>query len=83
MPRIREHLTVEVFEYQCGPEHSGGHFDDLVQRRPAHAQCREGFVCTSGVVDLGVLLGDDAPVHLFGDVDEAHAAAQHDDGQSE
>ncbi len=35
----------------------------------------------TGVVDLRVLLGDDAPVHLFGDLDEPDPPVQHDDGQ--
>ena len=32
---------------------------------------------------LGVLVGDDAPVDLLGDVDEAHSAMQHDHRQPE
>jgi hypothetical protein len=82
-PDERQHLAVEVLEDDRGVEHVGCGSDDFVDRGAPHAEGGERLVHAAGVVDLGVLLGHDPPVHLLGDLDEAHGMVQCDDGKLE
>ncbi len=76
-----QHLTVEVLQHDRGVEHVGGLVEDLLDRGPPQAQRGERLVHPLSVGHLGVLVGDDLPMHLLGDVNEPDPAVQHDHRQ--